>query len=275
MQWFFEQMFCTVGSVASTEPLPIRTTACSPHLQQSSSPCGRDFCQRAFWGNLDEILPMKWLRNAKNPVNIVCMILKLVLMTRSMWSHLPSSWCTTSLREWWDFSSPEEMLRKRKLETRRISYEWSPQVWTVTYKLNNSFLFLPSVCSTDMLIFCLLVKKFFSSSVLWEYWLSNGCAQGHTDSSGLAIKSSAHWHWVELLMVKGHPDVCTVKNFSNPSSLFHNAGVVKPRQISEDSLGGLGPSKGVTQGMNRTSGVRRSFRKPPEVAALFAISQNH
>ncbi|XP_026992620.2 protein KIAA0100 isoform X2 [Tachysurus fulvidraco] len=41
-------------------------------------------------------------------------------------------------------------------------------------------------------------------------------------------------------------------------------GVVKPRPLSEDSIGGLGTSKGVTQGMNRTSGVRRSFRKPPE-----------
>ncbi|XP_061073886.1 bridge-like lipid transfer protein family member 2 [Conger conger] len=40
--------------------------------------------------------------------------------------------------------------------------------------------------------------------------------------------------------------------------------VVKPRQISEDSMGALGPSKGVTQGLNRTAGVRRSFRKPPE-----------
>uniref|UniRef100_W5MG12 Bridge-like lipid transfer protein family member 2 n=1 Tax=Lepisosteus oculatus TaxID=7918 RepID=W5MG12_LEPOC len=39
---------------------------------------------------------------------------------------------------------------------------------------------------------------------------------------------------------------------------------VKPRQLSEDSVGALGPSKGVTQGLNRTSGVRRSFRKPPE-----------
>lgn len=41
-------------------------------------------------------------------------------------------------------------------------------------------------------------------------------------------------------------------------------GVAKPRQLSEDSIVGLGPSKGVTQGMNRTSGVRRSFRKPLE-----------
>ncbi|XP_076833583.1 bridge-like lipid transfer protein family member 2 isoform X2 [Brachyhypopomus gauderio] len=41
-------------------------------------------------------------------------------------------------------------------------------------------------------------------------------------------------------------------------------GVVKPRQMSEDSIGGLGPSKGVAQGINRTAGVRRSFRKPPE-----------
>ncbi|XP_022525858.2 protein KIAA0100 isoform X1 [Astyanax mexicanus] len=41
-------------------------------------------------------------------------------------------------------------------------------------------------------------------------------------------------------------------------------GVVKPRQLSEDSIAGLGPSKGVTQGINRTAGVRRSFRKPPE-----------
>lgn len=65
--------------------------------------------------------------------------------------------------------------------------------------------------------------------------------------------------------IQGHPGVCTVKSFSNPFFHSHNAGVVKPRQLSEDSIGGLGPSKGVTQGMNRTSGVRRSFRKPPEV----------
>uniref|UniRef100_A0A3Q1KCW4 FMP27/BLTP2/Hobbit GFWDK motif-containing RBG unit domain-containing protein n=1 Tax=Anabas testudineus TaxID=64144 RepID=A0A3Q1KCW4_ANATE len=39
---------------------------------------------------------------------------------------------------------------------------------------------------------------------------------------------------------------------------------VKPRQSTEDSLGALGPSKAVTQGLNRTAGVRRSFRKPPE-----------
>ncbi|KAI7800861.1 putative UPF0378 protein [Triplophysa rosa] len=41
-------------------------------------------------------------------------------------------------------------------------------------------------------------------------------------------------------------------------------GVVKPRQLSEDSIGGHGPGKGVAQGLNRTAGVRRSFRKPPE-----------
>ncbi|KAG7479401.1 hypothetical protein JOB18_024873 [Solea senegalensis] len=39
---------------------------------------------------------------------------------------------------------------------------------------------------------------------------------------------------------------------------------VKPRQSSEDTIGAMGPSKGVTQGLNRTTGVRRSFRKPPE-----------
>ncbi|XP_074535457.1 bridge-like lipid transfer protein family member 2 isoform X2 [Halichoeres trimaculatus] len=39
---------------------------------------------------------------------------------------------------------------------------------------------------------------------------------------------------------------------------------VKPRQLSEDTMGALGPSKGVAQGLNRTAGVRRSFRKPPE-----------
>ncbi|XP_030008755.1 protein KIAA0100-like isoform X3 [Sphaeramia orbicularis] len=39
---------------------------------------------------------------------------------------------------------------------------------------------------------------------------------------------------------------------------------VKPRQSSEDTMGAMGPSKGVAQGLNRTSGVRRSFRKPPE-----------
>ncbi|XP_061829189.1 bridge-like lipid transfer protein family member 2 isoform X1 [Nerophis lumbriciformis] len=39
---------------------------------------------------------------------------------------------------------------------------------------------------------------------------------------------------------------------------------VKTRQSSEDTIGAMGSSKGVTQGINRTAGVRRSFRKPPE-----------
>ncbi|KAJ0063740.1 hypothetical protein NL108_006678, partial [Boleophthalmus pectinirostris] len=39
---------------------------------------------------------------------------------------------------------------------------------------------------------------------------------------------------------------------------------VKPRQSSEDTIGPIGPSKSMTQGLNRTAGVRRSFRKPPE-----------
>lgn len=43
---------------------------------------------------------------------------------------------------------------------------------------------------------------------------------------------------------------------------------VKPRQSSEDTLGAMGSSKGVAQGLNRTAGVRRSFRKPPEVFAF-------
>ncbi len=44
---------------------------------------------------------------------------------------------------------------------------------------------------------------------------------------------------------------------------------VKPRQSSEDTMGAMGPSKGVTQGLNRTAGVRRSFRKPPEVSLFY------
>lgn len=44
---------------------------------------------------------------------------------------------------------------------------------------------------------------------------------------------------------------------------------VKPRQLSEDTMGAMGPSKGVAQGLNRTAGVRRSFRKPPEVFVPF------
>ncbi|XP_047449852.1 protein KIAA0100-like isoform X4 [Mugil cephalus] len=39
---------------------------------------------------------------------------------------------------------------------------------------------------------------------------------------------------------------------------------VKPRPLSEDTMGAMGPSKGVAQGLNRTAGVRRSFRKAPE-----------
>ncbi|XP_057569958.1 bridge-like lipid transfer protein family member 2 isoform X4 [Hippopotamus amphibius kiboko] len=41
--------------------------------------------------------------------------------------------------------------------------------------------------------------------------------------------------------------------------------VVKPRQlIATDDAAPLGPGKGVAQGLNRSSGVRRSFRKAPE-----------
>lgn len=50
---------------------------------------------------------------------------------------------------------------------------------------------------------------------------------------------------------------------------------VKPRQSSEDTMGALGPSKGVAQGLNRTSGVRRSFRKAPEVRVLLVIGRNN
>lgn len=43
--------------------------------------------------------------------------------------------------------------------------------------------------------------------------------------------------------------------------------VVKPRQliVAEDTVS-LGPGKGSGQGLNRTTGVRRSFRKAPEVS---------
>lgn len=42
--------------------------------------------------------------------------------------------------------------------------------------------------------------------------------------------------------------------------------MVKPRQlIATDDTAPLGPGKGVAQGLNRSSGVRRSFRKAPEV----------
>lgn len=42
--------------------------------------------------------------------------------------------------------------------------------------------------------------------------------------------------------------------------------VVKPRQLmATDDAVPLGPGKGVAQGLTRSSGVRRSFRKLPEV----------
>lgn len=45
--------------------------------------------------------------------------------------------------------------------------------------------------------------------------------------------------------------------------------MVKPRQlIATDDAAALGPGKGVAQGLNRSSGVRRSFRKAPEVLAM-------
>lgn len=44
--------------------------------------------------------------------------------------------------------------------------------------------------------------------------------------------------------------------------------MVKPRQliVAEDTVS-LGPGKGSGQGLNRTTGVRRSFRKAPEVSS--------
>lgn len=198
MLWFSALLFCTVGGVASAEPLPIRTTARPPHLQQSSSPCGRDFRQRAFWGHLHRRLPVQALKVLEKIVlwseHLLCTMLKSVLMTRSMWSHLPSSWCTTSSREWWGFSSLEEMWRRRKSETRRISYEWSPQVRTVIFQISHAlsfdfffFFFSFPSCSPDMPIsvpLCLPVNISLICSARREYRLSNGCAQGHTDSSG-------------------------------------------------------------------------------------------
>lgn len=50
---------------------------------------------------------------------------------------------------------------------------------------------------------------------------------------------------------------------------------VKPRQSSEDTMGAMGPSKGVAQGLNRTAGVRRSFRKAPEVRLPPTIVRAH
>ena len=44
---------------------------------------------------------------------------------------------------------------------------------------------------------------------------------------------------------------------------------MKPRQlIATDDAAPLGPGKGVAQGLSRSSGVRRSFRKAPEVSEM-------
>ncbi|XP_015238967.1 PREDICTED: protein KIAA0100 homolog isoform X2 [Cyprinodon variegatus] len=55
-----------------------------------------------------------------------------------------------------------------------------------------------------------------------------------------------------------------VTDEEDKSRLVTTAIPVKPRQLSEDTMGAMGPSKSITQGLNRTAGVRRSFRKPPE-----------
>jgi hypothetical protein len=50
--------------------------------------------------------------------------------------------------------------------------------------------------------------------------------------------------------------------------------VVKPRQlIATDDAVPLGPGKGVTQGLTRSSGVRRSFRKSPEVPYVLPMTE--
>lgn len=49
---------------------------------------------------------------------------------------------------------------------------------------------------------------------------------------------------------------------------------VKNRQSSEDTMGAMGPGKGVAQGINRSAGVRRSFRKPLEVLILLQTHSN-
>lgn len=51
--------------------------------------------------------------------------------------------------------------------------------------------------------------------------------------------------------------------------------MVKPRQlIPTDDAAPLGPGKGVAQGLNRSSGVRRSFRKAPEVPDMPLMIKN-
>lgn len=50
--------------------------------------------------------------------------------------------------------------------------------------------------------------------------------------------------------------------------------MVKPRQlIATDDAAALGPGKGVAQGLNRSSGVRRSFRKAPEVPDMSLMTE--
>ncbi|KAM4742919.1 bridge-like lipid transfer protein family member 2 [Anableps anableps] len=55
-----------------------------------------------------------------------------------------------------------------------------------------------------------------------------------------------------------------VTDEEDKSRMVTTAIQVKPRPLSEDTMGAMGPSKSITQGLNRTAGVRRSFRKPPE-----------
>lgn len=55
-----------------------------------------------------------------------------------------------------------------------------------------------------------------------------------------------------------------VADEEDKSRMVTTAIPVKPRPLSEDTMGAMGPSKSITQGLNRTAGVRRSFRKPPE-----------
>ncbi|XP_014859125.1 PREDICTED: protein KIAA0100 homolog isoform X3 [Poecilia mexicana] len=55
-----------------------------------------------------------------------------------------------------------------------------------------------------------------------------------------------------------------VTDEEDKSRMVTTAIPVKPRPLSEDTMGAMGPSKSITQGLNRTAGVRRSFRKPPE-----------
>ena len=94
-----------------------------------------------------------------------------------MWCLSPSSWCTSSSKEWWDFSSLEEMSRRRRSLMRKTNSDWLLLVWFYqqwnydTSKLSRTSM---SVCDHEPADLCVFGVELLSTVLCHRSELSKG-----------------------------------------------------------------------------------------------------